>query len=36
MMFSRVIRRTHMSLALLLFPWVLMYAVGALLFAISL
>ena len=30
MMFSKVVRRTHMYLALVLFPWVLMYALSTL------
>ena len=30
MMFSKVVRRTHMYLALFLFPWVLMYAASTL------
>jgi hypothetical protein len=29
-MFSKVIRRTHMYLALFLFPWMLMYAISTL------
>ena len=29
-MFSKVVRRTHMYLALFLFPWMLMYALSTL------